>query len=140
MILYRARTIASRPRRAPAYEGNGPEVRVRGRWFTSSLAAAIAHRRTLEGDSEIVMVDIDDAVAESFRVATNPVTECRIDARRHSDSPGTDYVIPMFRVMQAEAIAVAGTDRVRDYIDIGATRPAKPVLVVEPPREMPLAA
>lgn len=140
MILYRARTIASRPRRSTAYEGNGPEVRVRGRWFTSCLAAAIAHRRDLPGDTEIVMLEMDAGIAESFRVATNPVTECRIEARRWSDSPSTDYVLPMFRVMQAEPIAIAGTDRIRDYIDINARHAAKPVLVVHPPEEMRLAA
>ena len=140
MILYRARTIASRPRRQPPFEGNGPEVRIRGRWFTSDLSAAIAHRETLAGDTEIVMVDVEDGVAESFRVATTPRTQCGLDPIRHSRQPVTDYVLPMFRVMQAEAVAIAGTDRVRDYIDV--TAPARPraVTVIHPPEALPLAA
>jgi len=139
MILYRARTIASRPRRHPPFLGNSPEVRVRGRWFTDDLAAAIAHRETLDGPSEIIMVDVPDAVAESFRVQTTPVTICHIDARAHSRCPATDYILPMFRVMEAEPIAIAGEDRIRDYIDVTGRMPAQPRLVA-PPEPMRLAA
>lgn len=140
MILYRARTIASRPTRHPPFEGNGPEIRIRGRWFTSDLACAIAHRAGLAGDTEIVMVDVEEAVAETFRVATTPRTQCGLDPIHHSRQPLTDYVLPMFRVMEAEAIAIAGTDRVRDHIDVSAPARERAVRIVHPPEVLPLAA
>lgn len=138
MILYRARTIASRPVRHPEYEGNEPSVRVRGRWFTSVLASAIAHRATLDGESEIVAIDVPDAIADSFRVATHPTTACGIDVGSHSGEPETDYVVQMFRVMNADTVMASAAGRVRDYIDIHA--PVRLPIREAARREMPLAA
>jgi hypothetical protein len=138
MILYRARTIASRPVRHPEYQGNEPSVRVRGRWFTGVLASAIAHRATLEGESEIVAIDVPDAIVDSFRVAAHPTTACGIDVGSHSAEPGTDYVVQMFRVMDADVVMATATGRVRDYIDIHA--PVRLPVRETAVREMPLAA
>lgn len=142
MILYRARTLASRPSRNGLPQSHTPEHRVRGRWFTSDLAAAIAYRDALEGDAEIIMVDVPDAIVDSFRVQTAPVTACQIDALSYSRCPATDYVIPMFYVMTAEPIAIAGEKRVRDYIDINGTMPPPMRIVERPavPEPLPLAA
>lgn len=114
MLLYRARTLASRPRRNPAFQGNGPEIRVQGRWFTSDLHAAIAHKETLEGASEIVSVEVPDAIADTFRVATTPRTRCGLSPIDFSVSPETDYVLSMFIVVEAEALADGS--RKRDYL------------------------
>lgn len=144
MILYRARTIASRPCRLPAYLGNAPDIRVRGRWFTSDIDAAIAHRATLEGPTEIVAVEIADAVAESFRVCTTPRTLCGIDASAFSASPLTDYVIPMYNVMDPIEVEVQGDARRRDVIDVNAPRASNVrrirIQAREPLIELPLAA
>lgn len=139
MILYRARTIASRPRRHATQSENTPANRVRGRWFTSDLSAAIAHRDGLGGEAEIIMVDVPDAVAATFCVRKTPVTLCGISAFAHSDCPETDYVLPMFHVMSAEPIAIAGEKRIRDYIDVKGTMP-KPIRIVEAPQPRLLLA
>lgn len=138
MILYRARTIASRPVRHPEYEGNDPSVRVRGRWFTSGLASAIAHRATLDGESEIVAIDVPDAIVDSFRVASHPTTGCGIDVGAYSVEPETDYVVQMFRVMDADVVMATASGRVRDYIDIHA--PVRLPVRKAAMREIPLAA
>lgn len=144
MILYRARTIASRPSRHPAFEGNGPEIRVKGRWFTSDIHSAIAHRATLQEDAEIIAVEIDDAIVDSFRVATTPRTMCGIDAIAHSRQPATDYVIPMYHVMDPIEVEVEGNARRRDIIDVNAPkRPAARRIHIDlrvQDDELPLAA
>jgi len=124
MILYRARTIASRPARHTEYQGNDAAVRVAGRWFTSDLQQAIAHRSTLDGASEIVAIEVPCEIVDGFRVATTPTTACGIDAAAHSVAPETDYVVQMFRVMGAEVIAADMSGRIRDYIDVNAPRTA----------------
>jgi len=124
MILYRARTIASRPARRTQYQGNDAAVRVAGRWFTSDLQQAIAHRRILEGASEIVAIEVPCDIVDRFRVATTPITACGIDAAAHSGAPDTDYVVQMFRVMGAEVVAADMSGRIRDYIDVNAPRTA----------------
>lgn len=138
MILYRARTIASRPARRSAYEGNHPSIRVRGRWFTSSLASAIAHRATLAGDTEIVAIDVPDEYVESFRVAAHPITACGIDVGAHSMEPDTDYVVQAFRAMDAQIVAADASGRVRDYIDVDA--PVRLRMRRSETRGMPMAA
>lgn len=114
MLLYRARTLASRPTRNPEFRGNGPEIRVQGRWFTNDLHAAIVHKETLEGDAEIVAVEVPDAIAETFRVSNTPRTRCGLSPIDFSVSPETDFVLSMFLVVGAEPIADGG--RKRDYL------------------------
>lgn len=140
MILYRARTTASAPRRHAAFEGNTPGIRVRGRWFTSCLAAAISHRETLTGDTEIVMVDVPDHVVADYSVRRTPRTVCGIDALAHSSDPLHDHILPMFLVMEAEAVAIAGRDRIRDYIDVVAPARPRPTLIVDAPAQLRMAA
>lgn len=122
MILFRARTLASRPRRHPTYSGNGPDIRVKGRWFTSDIHAAIAHRLTLGGESEIIAIEIPDAIVDSYKVATTPSTPCGIDAIYYSQSPKTDYIVPMTRVMDFMEVDIEGNARRRDYIDVNAPK------------------
>lgn len=137
MILYRARTLASRPRRHPELITNCPSRRISGRWFTSVLDLAIAHMANLHGPSEIIQVDVPDAIAESFRVATTPNTVCGLAPILHSANPDTDYILPMFRVMSAEAISADSKGRVRDMIDINAVSIPKTRYI---PMQLPLAA
>lgn len=128
MLLYRARTVSSRPRRHHQFIDNTPASRVKGRWFTSDLAAAIAHRKTLPGETEIICLQIDACLVEDFCVATRPVTECGIPASLHSKSPETDYILPAFLVSKAEVIEADGDIRKRDYIDINAITPSAKIL------------
>lgn len=139
MLLYRARAISTRPARATTAKASDPATRVRGRWFTSDLGAAIAHRDSLGEPAEILMLDLPDDVADSFRAATTPVTACGIEALRHCHSPLTDHVVPMFHAMAAEIVEIAGERRVRDIIDVSGTAPA-PTRVIEAPERIRLAA
>ena len=118
MKLYRARPISERPTRHPAFLGNGPEHRVRGRWYTSDIEAARAHGAAKHADSdwEIVSVDIADDIAETHKVATTPYTSCGLSPIEHSQSPETDYVIPWWRSMDAESVNAEGMVRQRDYL------------------------
>lgn len=144
MILYRARTIASRACRHPTFEGNGPDIRVKGRWFTSDIHAAIAHRASLAGPAEIIAVEIDDRIVESFQVATTPHTQCGLSPIEHSIDPQADYVIPMFWVMDHIEVEIEGNARRRDVIDVNApVRPAVRTIRIDlTPKalDLPLAA
>ena len=143
MILYRARTIASRPARAPAHMGNEPAIRIRGRWFTSSLELAREHAAGLRGAYEIVAVEVPDEIADTHRVATTPVTRCGLEPDAHTTQADTDHVLPMFRVVQARTIhtgrmggSVGGRiERLIDVIDVR-TMPGRSDNVVP----LPLAA
>lgn len=139
MLLYRARAISARPTRKTDPKASDPATRVRGRWFTSDLRAAIVHRDSLGEPAEILMLHLPDDVANSFRAATTPVTACGIEALRHCHSPLTDHVVPMFHAMAAEPVEIAGERRIRDYIDVSGVA-AKPMRIVERPEEIRLAA
>lgn len=118
MILYRARSLSTRPSRLPAYEGNEPHIRVRGRWFTSSRVDAFAHGRATfaPGKWEVVSVEVPDAIVDGYRVATTPDTVCGLSPIEHADCPETEYILPMFLVMQAAPTMANEDGRVRDYI------------------------
>jgi len=118
MQLYRARPISERPTRHPAFLGNDPECRVRGRWYTSDIDAARAHGKDKHGDTdwEIVSVDIADDIAETHNVATTPYTSCGLSPIEHSQSPETDYVLPWWRSMHAKDVNAEGEVRQRDYL------------------------
>jgi hypothetical protein len=118
MLLYRARTVSSRPGRLRDFIDNTAGSRVKGRWFTSDLASAIAHRKTLAGETEIVCLDVNPVFAKHYQVASHPVTECGIPAGEYSKCPETDYILPAFMVAEAEVIEAEGDVRKRDYIDI----------------------
>ncbi len=137
MILYRARTISSRPRRLQEYAGHHPEARLLGRWFTRSLSAAIAHRNALalEQSSEIIAVEVPDDIAESFRVETHPITGCKIEVLSKSQDPHNDYVLPLFYLSNAMMVLIDGEagSRVRDYIHVTAAPAQDKVLRVTAP-------
>ena len=118
MKLYRARPISERPTRHPAFLGNDPKYRVRGRWYTSDIDAARDHgeAKHRDPDWEIVSLDIADDIAETYRVATTPYTSCGLSPIEHSQSPERDYVIPWWRSMHAEAVNAEGKVRQRDYL------------------------
>lgn len=143
MILYRARTIASRPRRHREFEGNQPESRIKGRWFTSDIHAAVSHRDGLLEDSEIIAIEMDDAVAETFRVGVTPYTRCGLSPIEHSASPLNDYVLPMFFIMDPIEVDIAGNARRRDVIDVNASKlpPVRRIVIdLDAITELPLAA
>lgn len=118
MILYRARSITSRPARLPAYEGNDPSVRMRGRWFTSSREDAVAFgAATFAPRSwELISVDVPNSIVDSFRVATTPHTVCGLSPIDHADKPESEYILQAFRVTSAEIVPMEARFRVRDYI------------------------
>lgn len=127
MLLYRARSLNERKWRFSAAEiqngeCNEPHVRVRGRWFTSVQADAIAYgRSSFAHDSwELVSIDVADDIVDSFRVETMPVTVDGLSPIDFADKPETEYVVQTFRVMAATRIAMPvsarPTFRVRDYI------------------------
>lgn len=122
MILYRARSLSSRPRRLPAYEGNEPSLRIRGRWFTSVVADAIAHGAATfrPGSWELVCIDVPDAIVDAFRVATTPFTVDGLAPIDYADKPETEYVVQTFRVMDAQVVAMNDQARIRDVIDVNA--------------------
>lgn len=122
MILYRARSLSSRPRRHPVFEGNEPHLRVRGRWFTSVKQDAIDYGQATfaKGAWELISIKVPDAIVDSFRVATTPHTQCGLSPIDYADKPETEYVVPTFRVMDAIEIPVASGLRVRDVIDVNA--------------------
>lgn len=120
MKLYRARLISDRPVRHPAFLGNAPEFRVRGRWFTSCLFAARRHGESRFGkqDWEVVTLEIDDAVAADFLVANAPTTRDGLSPIDFAQDPASEYVLPTWMARDAR-IAAIGTDgqaRVRDYL------------------------
>lgn len=129
MKLYRARRTSERPVRHPVFLGNGPEFRVRGRWFTSDLEAAKAHGEMLGvgSDWEVIEVEIDPAMAETYCVANAPKTPCGLSPADYSQTPETDYVLPIWRTLDAVIVGVAGAHRQRDYLDMG--RPGNVVAV-----------
>jgi len=110
MLLYRAQSMPSgRKIRSPL--DNDPATRVRGRWFTDDLEAAYRHAASLEGPTQIVCIELADDVAETFRVATTPVTPCGLEPIGHSVDPMSDFVIPRFFAARAEPIeSVADED------------------------------
>lgn len=124
MILYRARSIGSRPRRLPVFRGNEPYVRIQGRWFTSVKEDAIAYGAAtfVPGRWELIQVEVPDAIVDGYRVATVPNTVCGLSPIDYADSPETEYVLPMFRVMDAAEVAMNDTGRVRDYILVDSPR------------------
>jgi hypothetical protein len=111
MLLYRAQSVPSGQRiRSPL--DNDPATRIRGRWFTEDLEAAYRHESGLDGPTQIVCIELADDVAESFRVATTPVTTCGLEPIHHSTAPVSDFVIPRFFAAQAEIVeTVADEDR-----------------------------
>lgn len=137
MILYRARTMSSKPGRFREYAGHHPEARLLGRWFTRSLSAAIAYRDSLalEEPAEIIAVEIPDDIAESFRVETHPVTACKIEVLTKSQDPHNDYVLPLFHQSNAMTVLVDGEagSRIRDYIHITPAAAQDKVLRVTKP-------
>ena len=126
MLLYRARSLSSRPKRLPAYEGNEPQLRVRGRWFTSVREDAVAYgSATFAPRSwELISIDVPDAIVDGFRVATTPYTIDGLSPIDYADKPETEYVVQTFRVMDATVLAMGATFRVRDYIDVSRPVPA----------------
>lgn len=126
MLLYRARSLSSRPSRLPIFEGNEPQVRIRGRWFTSVREDAVAYGSvTFTPRSwELVTIEVPDAIVDSFRVATTPHTVDGLSPIDHADKPETEYVVQTFRVMDAVPLAMGATFRVRDYIDVSRPVPA----------------
>lgn len=110
MLLYRAQPVPSGLRlRVP--QDNQPATRAKGRWFTEDLEAAYRHLERIAGPSQIVCIEMADDVAESFRVATTPVTACGLEPIHHSAAPMSDFLIPRFFAMQAEvAETVADED------------------------------
>lgn len=118
MILYRARALSTRPSRLPAFEGNEPYIRVRGRWFTSSRVEAFAHGRSTfaPGKWEVISVEVPDAIVDGYRVATTPHTACGLSPIDYSETPESDYILPMFLVMKATPMMANEDGRVRDYI------------------------
>lgn len=123
MILYRARSLSSRPRRHPAFEGNEPFVRIRGRWFTSVKADAVAYGAATfrTGNWELVCIDVPDAIVDGFRVATTPHTVDGLSPIDYADKPETEYVVQTFRVMDAQVVAMNDQARIRDVIDVAAS-------------------
>ena len=119
--LYRARRLSERPRRITSYEGGGPHQRIKGRWYTSQYASAQAHAQRMAAAGspvEIVVVEIDAEIAESFRVATTPHTPCGLDPLDYSNEPETDYVVPTWIGRTAEPVNTQGIARKRDVIDV----------------------
>lgn len=131
MKLYRARPLTERPTRHPAFHGNGPEHRVRGRWYTSDIKAARHHgeSKLCDVDWEIVIIDIADEIAETHRVATTPYTRCGLSPIEHSQSPETDFIIPWWRAMDAIAVTNEGEVRQRDYLWSSAWTPKSKMVV-----------
>lgn len=148
MILYRARSIGSRPRRLPQFEGNEPYVRAKGRWFTSVQADAVAYGQSTfnPGHWELISIEVPDAIVDSFRVATTPYTVDGLAPGDYADKPETEYLVQTFRTLAAVTIAmpVVGGMRVRDYIDVSAPRSAAMIRHAEdlgiPVKDLPLAA
>jgi hypothetical protein len=141
MILYRARSLSSRPRRLPAYEGNEPFLRIRGRWFTSVVADAIAYGAATfrTGNWELVCIDVPDAIVDGFRVATTPYTVDGLAPIDYADKPETEYVVQTFRVMDAQVVAMNDQARIRDVIDVHAD-PSPAMVRMPVPQPLPLAA
>lgn len=124
MILFRARSLSSRPVRHPAFEGNEPQIRVRGRWFTSVKEDAIAHGEATyaKGAWELISIDVPDAIVDSFRVATTPHTVDGLSPIDYADKPETEYVVQTFRTVDAIKVQMAPNFRIRDYILVDAPR------------------
>jgi len=118
MKLYRARPISQRPRRHAPFEGNAAENRIKGRWFTSDIGAAMRHgEENLAGqDWEIVVVEVKDDFAEAHRVAMMPRTRCALDPIDFAVDPEIEYVIPTWVAMEARTVGADGRIRERDYL------------------------
>lgn len=148
MILYRARPLSQRPSRLPAFEGNEPQIRIRGRWFTSVMADAIVHgvRTYAPGKWELISIEVADDIVDSMCVATTPHTRDGLSPIDYADKPETEYVVQTFRVMDAVQIELpsAQRGRVRDYIDVNAPRTAAAIRAAttlgHPIVDLPLAA
>jgi hypothetical protein len=144
MFLFRARTIASRPRRHKRIEGIGPEHRVKGRWFTSDINEALLYMSRFNEDAEIIAVEIEEAQASMFSVITTPRTVCGIEALQFSANPMTDYVLPAHLISDPYTVEIENITRVKDYIDVGYTHvPQQKILKINPEnysRALPLAA
>lgn len=112
MLLYRARSIASRPTRLLAAKGNAPADRVVGRWFTNDIEQAHLYLNFCESPAEIVALEIADDIAETYSVKTTPVTVDGLSPLEHSVDPDSDYLIPRWFAAKAEAI-----DMVSDEFD-----------------------
>lgn len=115
MLLYRARSATPGRR---VIGDNSPAARAEGRWFTDDLEAAVRHLDVVQDPSEIVAIELPDAVAESFRVSNTPRTQCGLSPIDHAADPDHDFVVPMFFAMKAEAIERVAEEgaRQRDYI------------------------
>lgn len=109
MLLYRAQTKSTGMRlRAPA--GNEPSNRVKGRWFTDCIEMAYHHLETLSGPTEIVCLELDDAIAATFKVSETPYTACGLAPIEHALAPDSDYVLPRFFAAQAEKVESIAED------------------------------
>jgi len=128
MILYRARALSTRPRRLPPFEGNEPFIRVRGRWFTSSRDFAMGYgiATFAPGKWELISVDVPDDIVDGYRVATTPHTQCGLSPIDYADRPDVEYILPMFRVLQATEVVANDTGRQRDYILVNQVAIAQP--------------
>ena len=120
MILYRARSLSSRPKRQPAYEGNEPHIRIRGRWFTSVREDAVAHGEASFAPRswELIAIDVPDDIVDGYRVATTPYTQCCLAPVDFARKPETEYVVPTFRVMDAVSMPMISSMRIVDVIDV----------------------
>lgn len=106
MLLYRARPISSPRNMIALFDVNAPYHRARGRWFTSVVKDAVMHGLTnyAPGSWELVSVDVPDDIAETHRVETTPLTPCGLSPIEYAQKPQSEYVLPMFRVVDAKQL------------------------------------
>lgn len=123
MLLYRAQSTPTGLRLC-ASQDNDPATRARGRWFTDDLEAAHLHLAKIAGRAQIVCIEIADGVAESFRVATTPVTGCGLEPIHHSIAPQHDFLIPRFFAEKAEEVETVAGDEPCEIVavDFGSRR------------------
>lgn len=124
MLLYRAQSVPS-GRRLRAPKDNTPAMRISGRWFTEDLEAAYRHLARIEGPSQIVCVEIDDAIARTFLVACTPVTRCGLEPIHYSEAPLRDYVIPRFFAAQSEEIETVADEGMAEMAMVDFATPAR---------------
>jgi hypothetical protein len=81
-----------------------PMLRAAGRWFTDDPEIARWYADDANGASEIVTVEIDDAIAETFRVSVTPVTTCGLTPGAFSRDPEREFLIPREIACLAEPV------------------------------------
>lgn len=118
MKLYRARLVTERPSRIQVAKSNEPSSRIKGRWFTSDIIAAIQHgEKAHEGKEwEIVMVKVTDDFAADHCVSYVPHTRCGLSPIDYSTDPITDFVLPTWTANKARYVGIKGNLRSRDYL------------------------